>query len=79
MEHYEKLKKEINTSSFLIDLIEEYKEQCKMFNIINRGKINKYLYKKALYFYSFFLKHKKYFLNKDYLDEDLHKNILKIF
>ena len=79
MEQYKKLKEEFNTSSFLIDLIEEYKKHCKIFlNIFNEGIINKYLYKKALYFYSFCLKHKKYFLNKDYLDEDLLKNILKI-
>ena len=79
MEQYEKLKEEFNTSSFLIDLIEEYKKHCKIFlNIFNEGIINKYLYKKALYFYSFCLKHKKYFFNKNYVDEDLYKNILKI-
>ena len=77
MEQYEKLKEEFNSSSFLIDLIEKYKEDRKMFDIVNKGIYKKYLYKKALYFYSFCLKHKKYFLNKDYLDEDLHKNILK--
>ena len=77
MEQYEKLKKEINTFSFLIDLIEEYEENRKMIDIVIND--NKILYKKkAQYFYNFCLKHKKYFLHQDYLDEDLLKNILKI-
>ena len=69
--------KELLNSSCLIDLIEVYRLHFDI-NFDFNKEYNNYFYYRKLYFYNFCLKHKKYFFNKDYLDEDLHKNILKI-